>query len=102
MNKIKKKLSDIRVVVSIIIIVVAAYLFIKPFLSEMVIDTINSLSAVITIVTALFTYMAWRNTQKLIAERKMETIKVNKGDIILAISLTYQKTDIEKSIISSN
>lgn len=101
MKKFKDMLGDKKKAATACFFFLVAYVFWVIKFKIKLIDAVSVLSAVVTIATAVITYMAWSNTQKLIEARKMEKINANNGDIIVAISLDYQKTNVEKSIISS-
>lgn len=101
MQKLKDMLGDKKKVATISFFFLVGYVILMFILKKTLTDAVSILSAVVTIATAVITYMAWSNTQKLIEARKMEKINANKGDIIVAISLDFQKTNVEQSIISS-
>ena len=94
-------ISNTKIVFSAFFILFVLYLIAVLFFGVPFIESLGVISGIVTILTAVVTYVIWLNTKKLIEKRKMEKISVNNGDVIVAISLSYQAKNIEQDIISS-
>ncbi len=81
-----------------IILFVAACFIPEHSVYNKVIATFGSL---VTIAGAFASYMAWSNTKKLIAQRKLSELEIADTDIIIGIECLHTQTGIEESIFKA-
>ena len=93
----ENKALFIVIAVSVVLLIVA---FLLPATSG-INDYFTKLGSLVTIVGAAISYLAWSNTQKLIARRKTSFIEISAQDVIVSIECLLTETDVEGSIVKS-